>query len=221
MPGHPTSHLKHTTKVADLDEPREFSPDAKSLWASLSTTQSKPRQTRNLTYRWLSVTRRFSTPSHACSVVLVAPNRLLCLWNSPGKNTGAGATPSSRGSFQPREKNPGLLHCRQVLYPLSHQGSPYFRLFPGHGPDLLRYVLFRQWPCLLSRVKKAGITNDTLSFSAILGLLKISEHRYVQQHFFQGGSTQFTNYLSQATLTKLLARVAGSAVMVIWLSQQL
>ena len=31
--------------------------------------------------------------------------------------------PFSRGSFQPR-LNLGLLHCRRILYQLSHQGSP-------------------------------------------------------------------------------------------------
>ena len=30
----------------------------------------------------------------------------------------------SRGSSQPRESNPALLHCRQNLYQLSHKGSP-------------------------------------------------------------------------------------------------
>ena len=33
------------------------------------------------------------------------------------------AMPSSRGSSQPRWLNLGLLHCRQILYHLSHQGS--------------------------------------------------------------------------------------------------
>ena len=34
------------------------------------------------------------------------------------------AFPFSRGSFQPLGRsNPGLLHCRQILYQLSHQGS--------------------------------------------------------------------------------------------------
>ena len=32
---------------------------------------------------------------------------------------------SSRGSSQPRDQTPGLLHCRQILYLLSHRGSPY------------------------------------------------------------------------------------------------
>ena len=38
------------------------------------------------------------------------------------------AFPFSRGSSQPRDgtqrSNPGLLHCRWILYHLSHQGSP-------------------------------------------------------------------------------------------------
>ena len=36
-----------------------------------------------------------------------------------------GAIPFSRGFSQPKGFNPGLLHCRQILYRLSHQGSPY------------------------------------------------------------------------------------------------
>ena len=34
------------------------------------------------------------------------------------------AFPFSKGSSQPRESNPGLLHCRQILYQLSHKESP-------------------------------------------------------------------------------------------------
>ena len=29
-----------------------------------------------------------------------------------------------QGIFLTQESNPGLLHCRQILYQLSHQGSP-------------------------------------------------------------------------------------------------
>ena len=32
------------------------------------------------------------------------PTRLLCPWDSPGKNTGVGAMPSSRGSSQPKDQ---------------------------------------------------------------------------------------------------------------------
>ena len=51
------------------------------------------------------------------------PARLVCPWDSPGNNTGMGCHFLPRGSFQPRGWNLGLLHCRQILYCLNHQGS--------------------------------------------------------------------------------------------------
>ena len=44
--------------------------------------------------------------------------------NSPGQNTGVGSLSLLQGIFPTQGWNPGLLHCRQVLYQLSHQGSP-------------------------------------------------------------------------------------------------
>ena len=37
--------------------------------------------------------------------------------------------PSSRGSFQPKDQTQGLLHCRWILYHLSHQGSSYIYIY--------------------------------------------------------------------------------------------
>ena len=48
--------------------------------------------------------------------------RLLCPWNSLGKNTGVGSHSFLQRIFQ--GSDPGLLHCRQIHYCLSHQGSP-------------------------------------------------------------------------------------------------
>ena len=50
--------------------------------------------------------------------------RLLSSWDSPGKNTGVGSHSLLQGIFLTHWWNPGLLHCRQILYCLSHQGSP-------------------------------------------------------------------------------------------------
>ena len=47
--------------------------------------------------------------------------RLLCLWNSPGKNTGVGSYSLLQGIFPTQGLNPSLLHCKQILYHLSHQ----------------------------------------------------------------------------------------------------
>ena len=52
------------------------------------------------------------------------PARLLCPWDSPGQNTGMGSHALLQGIFRTRGSNPSLLHCRWILYRLSHQGSP-------------------------------------------------------------------------------------------------
>ena len=44
--------------------------------------------------------------------------------DSPGKNTGVSCHALLQGIFPTRGLNPGLAHCRQILYCLSYQGSP-------------------------------------------------------------------------------------------------
>ena len=41
-----------------------------------------------------------------------------------GQNTGVGSQSILQGIFPTQGSNPGLLHCRRILYHLSHQGSP-------------------------------------------------------------------------------------------------
>ena len=43
--------------------------------------------------------------------------------DSPGKNTGVGSFSLVQGIFPTQGSNPGLPHCRQILYRLNHQGS--------------------------------------------------------------------------------------------------
>ena len=52
------------------------------------------------------------------------PHGLYSPWNSPGQNTGVGSLSLLQGIFPTQGLNPGLLHCRQILYQLSHKGSP-------------------------------------------------------------------------------------------------
>ena len=63
----------------------------------------------------------------------LGPPRLLHPWDSPGKNTGVACHFLLQGIFLTQESNLGLLHCRQPLYCLSPQGSPWF----GEGRPLL------------------------------------------------------------------------------------
>ena len=44
--------------------------------------------------------------------------------DSPGKNTWVGCHALLQGIFPTQGLNPGLLHCRQILYCLNQQGSP-------------------------------------------------------------------------------------------------
>ena len=46
-------------------------------------------------------------------------------WNSLGQNTGVGSLSLLQGLFPTQGSNPGLPHCRWILYQLSHKGIPF------------------------------------------------------------------------------------------------
>ena len=62
----------------------------------------------------------------SCSVMSdsLRPLGLYSPWNSLGQNTGMGSLSLLQGIFPTQGSNPGLPHCRQILYQLSHKGSP-------------------------------------------------------------------------------------------------
>ena len=62
----------------------------------------------------------------SCSVVSdsLQPHGLDSPWKSPGQNTGVGSLLLLQGIFPTQGVNPSLPHCRQILHPLSHKGSP-------------------------------------------------------------------------------------------------
>ena len=55
------------------------------------------------------------------------PTMLLHPWDFPGKSTGVGCYFLLQGIFPTQGSNLGLLHCRQMLYPLSQHLSKYFK----------------------------------------------------------------------------------------------
>ena len=65
--------------------------------------------------------------------------------DSPGKNTEVGCHVLLQGIFTTQGSNPGLPHCRWILYHLSHQGSPrlltaiYFAPFMANS--LLTFIM--------------------------------------------------------------------------------
>ena len=76
--------------------------------------------------------------------------------DSPGKNTGVGCHALLQGIFPTQGSNPGFLHRRQILYRLSHQGSPH--------PHL-------------SHMKQIFCANNTGLTPAITQLLKQLSHQ--------------------------------------------
>ena len=89
-------------------------------------------------YNWqclsngLEVTYKFSTKIFAWKVSVSHARLFLttwtaayetCLpWDFPGKDTGVGCHLLLQGIFLTQGSNPGLLHCRQILYLLSYKG---------------------------------------------------------------------------------------------------
>ena len=67
-----------------------------------------------LSYVWLLATSMGRSPHQAS-----------CPWDSLGKSTGVVSHCLLQEFFLTQGLNPGLLHCRQVLYHLSHQGIFY------------------------------------------------------------------------------------------------
>ena len=61
--------------------------------------------------------------SHSVVSDSLRPHGLCSPWNFPGQNTGVGLS-LLQGIFPTQGSNPGLPHCRQILYPAEPQGKP-------------------------------------------------------------------------------------------------
>ena len=61
--------------------------------------------------------------SHSVVSNSLRPHGLYSPWNSPGQNTGVGSLSLLQGIIPTQGLNPGLPHCRRILYQLIHKGS--------------------------------------------------------------------------------------------------
>src|SRR5574337_211106 len=57
-----------------------------------------------------------------------------CTRNSPGQNTGMGSLSILQEIFPTQGSNPGLPHCKRILYQLSHKGSPGILEWVAYSP---------------------------------------------------------------------------------------
>ena len=71
---------------------------------------------------------------------------ILCPWNSLGKNNEVGCNFLLQGTFLTQGSNPGLPHCRRILYRLSHQKRPT----PCTSEVRLLQLMNRYWSSMVS-----------------------------------------------------------------------
>ena len=76
----------------------------------IQLSQLSPKKRSEMKWKSFSHVQLFATP--------FSP------WNSPGQNTGVGSVSLLQGIFPTQGSNPGLPHCRGILYQLNHKGSP-------------------------------------------------------------------------------------------------
>ena len=95
------------------------------------------------------------------------PHGLYSPWNSPGQNTGVGSLSLLQGIFPTQGLNPGLLHCRQILYQLSHKESPP-KLSSFISYFLFSYIFWDSTYSFVSSVE--GITTFFWFVSILLSL---------------------------------------------------
>ena len=73
---------------------------------------------------WTTVPRHAKSWTWPMWLSIHSENVLHALEKFSGQKTGVGSHSLPQGIFQTERLNPGLLHCRWILYQLSHQGSP-------------------------------------------------------------------------------------------------
>ena len=88
-----------------------------NIWKNIICELKQPRGIPHL------ITSSLRELAQPC-LTLCRPHGLYSPWFSPGENTGVGSLSLLQGIFRTQESNPGLPHCRVILYQLSHQGSP-------------------------------------------------------------------------------------------------
>ena len=118
------------------------------------------------------------------------PARLLCPWNSPGKNAGVGCHALLQGIFPIQGLNPSLLHCRQILNHLSYQERTSFyrsrAIFifqsPGTSGSQLAFpsLFFLVLPSPASDWNFLLLSPWNEAFSFLLSLFSTNPHRHTQ-----------------------------------------
>ena len=101
--------------------------------------------------------------------------RLLCPWNSPGKNTGVDCHSLRQRIFLTQGLNPGLLHRRQILYHVSYREVLIQPITSDRSPTGHSLAAALQMICL----QRGDFSHHSLFSLAILFNLLTSEHGHL------------------------------------------
>ena len=112
---------------------------------------------REIFYHW--------SESESCSAVFnsLRLHGLYSPWNSLGQNTGVGSLYLLQRFFITQGSNPDLLHCRWILYHLSHKRSPRIPQWVAY-PFSSRISQSRNWTGVFC-IAGGFFTNWTISTS--------------------------------------------------------
>ena len=82
-------------------------------------------------------------------------------WNSPDQNTGVGSLSLLQGIFPTQGSNPGLPHCRWILYQLSYEGSPKAGLWhPDTWLNIILDVFVKVFVCFWMRFAFKSVDSE-------------------------------------------------------------
>ena len=112
---------KFTNYLQSLSEERREGILSNSFYEASISLVVKPDKniTRKDKYKMIS-----PHESHSVISDSLQPHKLYSPWNSPGQNTGVGSLSLLQEIIPTQGSNPGLPHCRWILYQVTHKGSP-------------------------------------------------------------------------------------------------
>ena len=99
-----------------------------SIWTTTTTNKQASVEGQGDPASWCKVKMLIALfcLTLSCVQLFVTP---WTVWNFPGQNTGVGSLSLLQGIFPTKGSNPGLPHHGQILYQLSHKGSPRWILY--------------------------------------------------------------------------------------------
>ena len=93
-------------------------------WRQLSNSTTMYLYSHIFSIHHIYIYKTTESESHSVVSNSLQPHVPYSPWNSLGQSTGVGSLSLLQGIFPTQGWNPGLPHCRQILYQLSHKGSP-------------------------------------------------------------------------------------------------